>query len=242
MDSDPTNQKSSGYLTGSGWQPRKVDFTHCLKIFWLRGGSSRSEDSLEVAVAGKHVCTSDGVYRIGVDFAGDCPGKRRNFFCIKRVIEADYAGEAVGIRLDIGSGSIAIPIDSNRMLVLDLSAESLKIPDWIEVIHADDFRFCPNLQEVIAGLQREIDGFRNCRKLKCLELSWSVEIVGKGAFSPDEDDGGRGTEAKLAHKPLFPTAGDEAGLRRRRRGCHVFIARKGPETEENRQTAVSGII
>jgi hypothetical protein len=43
------------------------------------------------------------------------------------------------------------------------------IPDWIEVICADDFCFGPNLCELIPGLQKEIDGFRDCRKLEHFE-------------------------------------------------------------------------
>jgi hypothetical protein len=110
------------------------------------------------------------------------------FLHIKRLIDARYVGAAVGIRLDIGSGSIAIPTDSNHMLVLHSAAESLRIPDWIEIIHAEDFGFCPNLREIIAGLQREIGGFRDCRKLKRVELSRSVEVVGREAFSGDESE------------------------------------------------------
>jgi hypothetical protein len=171
---------------------------------------------LEVAVSGKHVFTPDSAHRISVDFAKKCQGSAEISLRIKRLIETVYAGAAVGIRLDIGSGSVAIPADTNWMLVLYSSAESLRIPDWIEVIHADDFRFCPNLREVTAGLQREIDDFRDCRKLERVELSRSVEAVRKGAFSAEEDEGGSGTEAERAHRPLFPTAEEESWLRRSR--------------------------
>jgi hypothetical protein len=82
-----------------------------------------------------------------------------------------YAGAAIGICLDIGSGFIAIPIDSDLMLVLYLSAESLRIPDWIEVICVYDFHISSNLNEIIAGLHEEIDDFRDCRKLNLMELS-----------------------------------------------------------------------
>jgi hypothetical protein len=37
-DPDPTKQKSNGYLTGSGSQPRKADFTLYSELFWLRVG------------------------------------------------------------------------------------------------------------------------------------------------------------------------------------------------------------
>jgi hypothetical protein len=116
------------------------------------------------------------------------------------------------------------------MLALYSSAESLRIPDWIDVVHADDFRSCPNLREVIAGLQREIGGFHDCRKLERVELSRSVKVVGRDASSADED----GCQAFIA--------GHESWLRRRRRGCHVFIAGKGAQKEKNRQFALSGII
>jgi hypothetical protein len=200
------------------------------------------EESLEVAVPDKHSFTPDGAHRIGVNFAGDCQESVETFLRIKRLIIARYPGTAVGIRLDIGSNSIANPTSSNRMLVLHSSAESVRIPDWIEVIHADDFCSYPNLRDVIAGLQREIDGFRNCRKLERVELSRSVEVVGWDAFSVDEDEGGRGAEVGRARRPISMMAGYEAWLRRRRRGCHVFIAGKGPEEVENCQVALSGII
>jgi hypothetical protein len=187
------------------------------------------EDSLEVTVPDKHIFTPDDAHRIDVDFARDCQGRVETFLCIKRLIEARYTGAAIGIRLDIGSGFVVIPTDSNRMLVLYSSAESLRIPDCIEVIHADDFCFCPNLREVIGGLQREIGGFRDCRKLKRVKLSRSVEVIGRGAFNADDDEGDRGAEAWQARMRLFLTGGDWSWLRRSRRGCHVFIAIKGPK-------------
>jgi hypothetical protein len=202
-DPDRTKQKSSGYLTGGGSQSKNVDFARCSGIFRLRGGSSTLEDSLKAAIPGKFVVTPDGAHRIAVDFAEDCQGSVENFLRINRLIEARYAGAAVGIRLDIGSGSVAIPIDSNRMLVLYSSADSLIIPDWIEVIRADDFCFCPNLREVIAGLQREIDGFCDCPKLERVELSQSVEFVRMSAFNADEDESGRGAGAQRARRRLF---------------------------------------
>jgi hypothetical protein len=66
------------------------------------------------------------------------------------LIDALYADTVVGIRLDIGSGSVAIPADPNHKTALYSSAESLRIPDCIDVIHAADFRFRPNLRELIA--------------------------------------------------------------------------------------------
>jgi hypothetical protein len=241
-DPDTTKQKSSGYLTGGESQSREVDFTHCSGIFRLRGGSSPSKDLLKTVVPGKFVITPDGAHRIAVDFAEDCQGSVETFLGIKRLIEVRYAGAAVGIRLNIGRSSVAIPTDSNRMLVLYSSAESLRIPDWIEVIRADDFRFCPHLREVIAGLQREIDGFRDCQNHERVELSQSIEVIRRGAFSADEVGGGRNTKAERVRRPLFLEAGKESWLRRRRRGCQIFIAGKGPGKEEKDQVALSGII
>jgi hypothetical protein len=217
-DPDTTKQKSSVYLTGGGSQSRNVDFVLCSGIFRLRGGSSTLEDSLKVTIPGKFVITPDGAHRIAVDFSEDCQGSVEIFLCIKRLIEVRYAGAVVGIRLDLGSSSVAIPIDSNRMLVLYSSAESLRIPDWIEVIRVDDFWFCPNLREVIVGLQREIDGFCNCPKLECVKLSKSVEFVGMGAFSADEDGSGRGAGAQRTCRRLFLMTEEESWLQRRRRG------------------------
>jgi hypothetical protein len=241
-DPDLTQQKRHDYLTGGGSQPRKSDFARCSGIFRLRSGSSTSEDWLEVVVPDKHVFTPDGAHRIGVDFAGNCQGSLETFLRIKRLIEARYVGAAVGIRLDIGSGSIAIPTDSNHMLVLYSAAESLRIPDWIEIIHAEDFGFSPNLRQIIVGLQREIGGFHNCRKLERVELSRSVEVVGRSAFSADQDESDRGTERRRGCRPIFLMAGDGVWLRRRRRGCQIFLARKGSKKEENHQSALSGII
>jgi hypothetical protein len=95
-------------------------------------------------------------------------------------------------------------------MVLYSSVESLRIPDSIDVVRAEDFRFCPNLREVIAGLQREIGGFHDCRKLERVELSRSVEVVGSGAFSLDED-----------RCQVF-IAGDESWLWRKRREDATF--------------------
>jgi hypothetical protein len=140
-----------------------------------------------------------GAHRIGVDFAEDCQGSIETFIRIECLIEARYAGAAGGIRLDIGSGSVAIHTDANWILVLYTSAESLRIPDWIEVIRAEGFRFCPNLREVIAGLQREIEGSRDCQKLEGVELSESSNRDGEadnpGGQADDpggEDNRGRG--------------------------------------------------
>jgi hypothetical protein len=127
------------------------------------------------------------VHRIASDFGEDCQGSVETFHRIKRLIESRDAGAAVGVRLDIGSGSVAIPIVSNRMLVLCSSAESLRLPDCIEVISAQDFRFCSNFHEIIAYLQREIDGLCECQKLGRVELSRPVEAIRSGAFSTDED-------------------------------------------------------
>jgi hypothetical protein len=187
-----------------------------------------------------HAFTLDGAHRIGVDLAGNCQGSVKTFNRIKRLIEARYAG--VGIRLDIGSGSVAVPSDPNRRLVLYSPAELLRIPDWIEVVHRDDFRFCPNLREVIAGLQLEIFGFRDCRNLERVELSRSVEVVGRGAFSIDKDEGDRGTGVRPVRRALFLVAEDESWLWRSRRRCHIFIAGKGAKKEENRHLALSGIV
>jgi hypothetical protein len=155
-------------------------------------------------------------------------------------------GATVGIRLNIGNGSIAIPIEGNRKIVFHSSAESLRIPGSIEVIHADDFWFCFNLREVIAGLQREIKGFRGCRKLECFEVSRSVEVVRRSAFTTDEDESDRCAGERRARRAIFLTVGGESWLRRRRRGCQIFITGKSgckrAEKEENRPVALSEII
>jgi hypothetical protein len=118
------------------------------------------------------------------------------------------------------------------------------IADWIEIVRAGDFRFCSNLREVFAGLQREIGCFRDGRKLECVELSRSVEVSRRDAFGTDENEDCRGTdtEAGRALWPLFLTTGGESWLQRRRRGCYPFIARNSTEEEEeNRQVALSRI-
>jgi hypothetical protein len=123
-DPDATKQKGSGYLTGGGSQPRKTDFARCSGLFRLRGGSSTSKGLLEVVVPGKHIFTTDGAHRIGVDFAEDCQGKVETFLGIKRLIEARYPGGAVGIRLDIGSDSDRLKSDVGSLLVSGIAEDS----------------------------------------------------------------------------------------------------------------------
>jgi hypothetical protein len=114
------------------------------------------------------------VHRFDLDLAEDCQGSAETFLRITRLLVASFAHGAVRIRLDIGSDSVAIPIDSNRMLVLYSPAESLRIPDWIEIIRTHGFCFCLNLLEVTAGLQRQIGGFRDYQRLERMELFRSV--------------------------------------------------------------------
>jgi hypothetical protein len=187
-----------------------------------------TEDSLEVAVPRKSVFTPDGAHRIDVDFTEDCQGSAETFLRIERLIEAHWGKAPVGIRLDIGNGSAAIPTDSNRIFTFYSSAELLRIPDCQEIIRPDHFRFCPLLREVFTSLQREIDGFRDCGKLERIELSRSVEVVGESSFRAAE--GRRGAKVR---RPIFLTAGNESWLRRRRRGYHMVIAEKSPAKEEN---------
>jgi hypothetical protein len=82
---------------------------------------------VEVAVPGKHVFTLDGAHRICVDFARDCQGNVETFLRIKRLIEALYAGEAVGIRLDIWSDSVRfdrLKSDVGSLLVSGIAEDS----------------------------------------------------------------------------------------------------------------------
>jgi hypothetical protein len=195
------------------------------------------EDSLEVAVPRKFVFTPDGAHQIAVDFSEDCQGSAQTFHRMKRLIEAHWANAPVGIRLDMRNGSAAIPTGSNRMFTLYSSAESLRIPDCIEVIRPDDFRFCPLLREVFTGLQREIDGFCDCQNLERIELSQFVEVVGRSAFRAVKD-----CKGAKARRPIFLTAGDEPWLRRRRRVCHMAITEKIPAKEENDLLPLKGII
>jgi hypothetical protein len=151
---------------------------------------------LEIAVPGKHAFTLDRAHRIDGDFAGDCRGSLEISLRIKRLLDAHSTGGAAGIRLNIGGRSVAIPTDFNRLFVLYSSVELLRIKDWIEVIPTDDFRFDPNLREAVASLQREMGGFRDCQKVERLDLSRSVEVVGRIAFS---------VEAARARMSLFLT-------------------------------------
>jgi len=165
--------------------------------------------------------------------ASDSPWFRRGcqrsigiFLRITRLIEARYPGAVVGICLDIGSDSVAIPTNSDRMLILCSLAESLRIPDWTEIARTPDFRFYANLCEVIAGLQREIDCFRDCRKLERIELSRSAEIAGWNAFSTDKGEDSSDAETLRARSPIFLTVGDESQLRRSWRGSDICITGK----------------
>jgi hypothetical protein len=121
---------------------------------------------LKAAVARKYAFTFDNTHLIAADFAENCQEKVETFLRIKQQIEARYAGVAVGFRLVIGIVSVAIPTGLNRTSVLYSWAESLRIPDWINVTYADDFCSCPNLRNVITGLHRENDGLPNFRKLE----------------------------------------------------------------------------
>jgi hypothetical protein len=176
--------------------------------------ASISEDLSKAVVPCKYVFKPDSAHSIAVDFTKDCQERVEAFLRIKQQIKACYASAVVGIHLDIGSGSIAIPTHSNRMLVLCSSAESLRIPDRIKVIRADDFCFCPNLRKVIAGQQRKIDDFRICQKLEQAELSRSVKAVGMEAFSIDEDEGSRSAKVGRVRGLLFLAVGDEWCLRK----------------------------
>jgi hypothetical protein len=71
----------------------------------------------------------DGAYRIEIDLAEDYQRRVETFLRIKQLIVARYAGAAVEIRLDIGDNSVAIPSDSNWMLVFYSSAVSLRFAD-----------------------------------------------------------------------------------------------------------------
>jgi hypothetical protein len=117
-DPDPTKQKSYGYLTCGGSEPRKADFRPCSLIFRLSGGSSALEDLLEVAIPGKHVFRLDGAHRIAGDIARDCQETLKNYLCIKRLLKTYCPAAEVGIHLDIGNSSVAIPTESSRKLVL----------------------------------------------------------------------------------------------------------------------------
>jgi hypothetical protein len=96
---------------------------------------------LEFALSDAHVFPPVGAYWIGADFGGDCQGSVEAFRCIKPLLDACYARSGAGVRLDIGSGSVPIPTDSHRMLVLCSAVQSLRIPGRTEVIRANDFVF-----------------------------------------------------------------------------------------------------
>jgi hypothetical protein len=192
---------------------------------------------LEVAVPRKFVFTPDAAHQIAVDFSKDCQGSAQTFHRIKWLIEAHWVNAPVGIRLDIGNGSAVILTGSNRMFTLCSSAELLRIPDCIEVIRSDDFRFCPFLREVFTGLPREIDAFCDCQNPERTELSQFVEVVGRSAFRAAE-----GHNGAKARRPIFLTVDNESWLRRRRRVYHMVIAEKSPAKEENHLLPLKGII
>jgi hypothetical protein len=117
------------------------------------------EDLLGVAVPGKRFVTRYGVYHIHLDCAGDRQGSAETVLPIKQLIEVRYTRAVVDMCMHIRSGFVAIPADSNRTLAFCSSAESLKTPDWIEVIGANDFRLCLNLCGSLRACRRKSEAF-----------------------------------------------------------------------------------
>jgi hypothetical protein len=67
-------------------------------------------------VSCKDVLASDDLHRNGADFAEDCQRNIKTFLRIKQLIDARYADIVISLGMDMGSGSGAISIDSNRIL------------------------------------------------------------------------------------------------------------------------------
>jgi hypothetical protein len=80
----------------------------------------------------------------------------------------------VCIGFDVGSSHIKLPtelttlvrnqLDFRIQLHLHASVRSVTVPDWMEMIEANDFRHCPALRNVIVDMNsslREIHEFRN---------------------------------------------------------------------------------
>jgi hypothetical protein len=67
---------------------------------------------VEADIPGMRVLRPDGTHRIGANFAKECQGSLETVLCIKLLIEACYSGGAIAIRLNSGSGSVAIQMGS----------------------------------------------------------------------------------------------------------------------------------
>jgi hypothetical protein len=154
-----------------------------------------------------------------------------SFRRIKEMIEGQSFRIAVGVRFDVGCGDIEIPAHFKALtrdaLHLHTSSGSLVVPNWIETIHANDFLFCPRLQNIVVGINsrlREIRGFRSCPSLEWIEIHSSVEIIGSEAFtsvavSPDR-------RKVKSHNRIFVMLTEDKYLVRNRRRCHLLSAGK----------------
>jgi hypothetical protein len=95
------------------------------------------------------------------------------------------------------------------------------------MIHANDFMFCPILQNVVVGINsrlREIRGFRNCASLEWIEIHSPVEIIGNEAFTSVAISLNR--RKVKSHHRIFVMLTDDKYLVRNRRRCHMLIAGK----------------
>jgi hypothetical protein len=154
-----------------------------------------------------------------------------SFWHIKEMIEGQSFHIAVGVRFDVGCGDIEIPANFKTLIrdVLHLytSSESLVIPNWIEMIQAKDFLFCPRLQNVVVGINsrlREIRGFRNCALLEWIEIHSPVEIIRSEAFTSVTVSSDR--RKVKSHHRVFVMLTDDKYLVRNRRRCHMLNAGK----------------
>jgi hypothetical protein len=146
------------------------------------------------------------------------------FWRVKKLIAKSFPDTPVRIRADVGNGETEIPVELKTLipgqLRLYTASMSLTLPDWIEEISANDFRFCSELREVVVSKNsalRGIHGFRNCAFLESIEIRSAIEIIGCNAFTHSEDYFG----APRIRPPIFIVV-DEPFLRCNRRRCHLL--------------------
>jgi hypothetical protein len=130
----------------------------------------------------------------------------------------------VGIRFDVEQGNIEMPTKLKSLnrdrLHFHTSAETLIVPDWIEIIGATYFCRCPGLRAVVIDRKsrvREVHGFRDCPLLESIELRAPIEVIGKDALTR----GALGQRTVV--RPVFVIAINETYFRGSRRRCHIFL-------------------
>jgi hypothetical protein len=160
------------------------------------------------------------------------------FFAFKQLIGARYASARVGVYMDMRNRLAVIPTNSNRILVLDSAAESLKTQDCIEVNYANGFRFVQIFAKplcVCRGKSAHFAAVENLSASRSLSQLKSLE----GTLSPLTRVETAEVSSRAGRFSCRPAIG---------RGCReagddpTFYPREKLEKKEKRYFTFSGII